>query len=107
MAAVVGAVWKYMVASALAGCASAAFMWRVPLLAGGPDPIETVARIAGISTLFGTLYLVAVILLHGGTAPLHQIAGLVRDVAGRGHRGRSAPSLRAAFSATEEHALVP
>jgi O-antigen/teichoic acid export membrane protein len=107
VAAVVGAVWKYTLASAIAGFASAAFIWRVPLVAVGSTPIETVTRIGEISTLFGTLYLVAVILLHGGTAPLSQIAGLVRDVSGRGHRGRSATALRAAFSATEEHALVP
>jgi len=61
----------------------------------GSAPIETVRRIAEISTLFGTLYLLAVILLHGGTAPLSQIAGLVRDVAGRDHRGGGATAFRA------------
>jgi PST family polysaccharide transporter len=107
VAAVVGAVWKYALASALAGFASTAIIWRVPLFAVAADPIETMIRIAEICTLFGTLYLAAVILLHRGTAPLHDIAGLVRDVAVRRRQGRSATAPSAAFSRTEERALVP
>jgi O-antigen/teichoic acid export membrane protein len=107
VAALVGAVWKYALASALAGCAAAALIWRVPVFAVGSDPIQTVSRIAGFSAVFGVLYVAAVILLHGGTAPLHEIADLVRDVVVRRRQGGSARGLRVAFPATEEHALVP
>ena len=106
VAALVGAVWKYAIASALAGCASAAFIWRVPVFAVGSEPIPTAGRIAEISALFGALYLAAVILLHGGTVPLHEIADLVRDAVARRQQSRSGPGLRAAFS-TKERALVP
>jgi hypothetical protein len=106
VAELVGAVWKYALASALAGCASAAVIWRVPVFAVGSDPIQTAGRIAEISALFGALYLGAVILLHGGTVPLHQIAGLTRDAVARRHRSTNAPGLRVAFS-TKERALVP
>jgi PST family polysaccharide transporter len=85
VAAVVGAIWKYALASAVAGCATAALIGRLPRLATGP--VETMVRIAGISALFGTLYIFAVILLYRGSQPLDQLAALFRDVAApRRHR---------------------
>jgi O-antigen/teichoic acid export membrane protein len=85
VAAVVGAVWKYAVASAVAGCASAVLIGRPHPLPTGP--VDAMLRIAGISAVFGTLYIFAVILLYRGSEPLYQLAALVRDVVAPGrHR---------------------
>jgi len=81
---VIAAIWKYVVASALAGCVCAGVTRRLPSLIGLPDALEAFARIVVISGLFGALYLGAVILLHRGCAPLYQVAGLVREMVPRG-----------------------
>jgi polysaccharide transporter, PST family len=78
--AVVGAVWKYFVASLLAGCACAAIIREIPSLITASGPLGAVARIAANSLLFLALYIGGVILLHGGCAPLYQVAGLLPDM---------------------------
>ncbi len=79
---VIAAVWKYLVASLLAGCASAVIIRGFPSLSfvAVSGPVGAVSRIAAISALFGALYLGAVILLHQGCAPLYQVAGLLREM---------------------------
>jgi PST family polysaccharide transporter len=82
IAPLIGVVWKYALASALAGGTSAIIIWTSPLWEGASGPTETIGRIAVTSILFGTLYLGAVMLLHGGGEPIRQLARLVRDMAG-------------------------
>ncbi len=86
---VIGAVWKYVLASGLAGCATAAIIRGIPALAVTSGPMEAIGRIVAISALFAALYLGAVILLHRGYAPLCHIAELVRDMVGPGQRAFS------------------
>ena len=80
IAPVISAVWKYVLASALAGCASAVIIWGIPSLAGTLGSIGAIGRIVVISFLFGALYLGAVILFHRGCAPIRQVAELLRDM---------------------------
>jgi hypothetical protein len=80
IAAVVGVVWKYLVASLLAGCTCFAFVQRFPQLMEMAGPLGAFTRIATISTLFGTLYLGAVVMLYRGFAPLLQVVRLLRDM---------------------------
>ena len=77
---VLAAVWKYIVASLLAGCGTAVIMGRLPSFVTASGWIAAVARIAGISSLFGVLYVGVVILLHRGCAPLYQVTGLLREM---------------------------
>lgn len=77
---VLAAVWKYLVASLLAGCACAAIIREIPSLLGAAGAVGALARIVTTSLLFATLYLGAIILLHQGCAPLDQMAGLVREM---------------------------
>jgi O-antigen/teichoic acid export membrane protein len=75
---VIGAVWKYIVASLLAGAACAGIMPMLPHFAA-PGPMEAFARIVVISSMFASLYLGAVVSLHRGFAPLRELGGLLAD----------------------------
>jgi PST family polysaccharide transporter len=80
IASFVAPVWRYVVASGLAGIASAVLVhatlgFAVPASAGA-----AFARIVSISVLFTTLYVAAVIALHRGCAPFHQISALLRGM---------------------------
>ena len=76
----IAAVWKYLVASMLAGLASAFIIPKVPYLLPAPGSLGAFIRIVTISMIFGTVYLLAVALLHGGPAPLRQVAALIREM---------------------------
>ena len=95
IAAIVGAVWKYVAASALAGVASAIILRQMPSLRSAPGWLGAVDRSVTASVLFAALYLGAVVLLHGSCDPLRQIVALVRDMlpsrGGRSQAGHIAP----------------
>ena len=74
------AVWKYVLASALAGGSAALIIRRIPSLTTASGWVGAMDRSVTVSVLFAALYLGAVILLHGGCEPLRQIATLARDV---------------------------
>jgi len=78
---VIGTVWKYALASLLAGCACALIISTLhPLFASGPGPGAALARILMDSGLLFVLYIGAVVLLHRGWEPLRQIARLLPDL---------------------------
>jgi PST family polysaccharide transporter len=88
----VGAVWRYAVASLVAGVGTAAVIRDTPFW-GTPSAANTaLVAIIVTSAVFVTLYLGIVILLHRGCAPLGQVASLLRELA---------PLRRAPRSATE------
>ncbi len=99
---ILGAVWKYVLASTVAGCATAAAVHGTGLLEGAPGVGGAAARIAMVSLLFGALYVSAVILLHRGYAPLYQIAGLVREMIPSARLPEPLPDLSAAVTVTAE-----
>jgi O-antigen/teichoic acid export membrane protein len=80
LASIVDAIWRSVVAAALAGYATFAASRAVPsfVAAGGVE--AAMIRAVLVAAVFGALYLVAVILLHGGFEPLHQVAALVQDM---------------------------
>jgi PST family polysaccharide transporter len=73
-------VWKYVLASLLAGCASSAIIRQIPSLVTAPGAPGAAVRLVTISSLFTVLYLGAVILLHGGCDPLYRFAKLLPDM---------------------------
>lgn len=91
IAPVVAAVWKYILASLLAGCASAAIIREFSPLIAASGALGALARIATISVLFSGLYIGAVILLHGGCEPLHQVARLLPDAVPWGRSPNACP----------------
>ena len=76
---VVGSTWKYFAASLLAACGCAFFTHRARFLAELPSWTGALVRVIATSSVFLALYLVAVILVHRGCAPLWQFAGLLRE----------------------------
>jgi PST family polysaccharide transporter len=91
---VLAAVWKYIVASLLAGCATTVITAQLPSFVVVSSWTGALARIATISSFFGILYVGAVVLLHRGCAPLYQVARLIREMVP--WRGLSTPSLAVA-----------
>ncbi len=85
----IGAVWKYALASALAGYTAALVVHGSTSLATASGPMGAISRIVTTSALFGALYLCAVTFVHRGRAPFSQIAGLLRDMTPGGRFSRS------------------
>jgi PST family polysaccharide transporter len=84
-------VWKFVVASALAGCATTLILRKIPDVLAGPSRTETIARIGMISVIFMILYVGTVIVLHGGCGPIYQIGRLVREISPRGRFSKVSP----------------
>jgi PST family polysaccharide transporter len=80
VSSLIGAVWRYAGASLVAGLATAAIIRGTPFSGTPPDADAALWAIITISSLFVTLYLGVVILLHRGCAPLRQFASLLREV---------------------------
>jgi PST family polysaccharide transporter len=78
LGALMDVVWRNVVASATAAGVTLAIVSALPGMARTPAVVGSVARILTTSALFGALYLAAVVVLHGGYAPLAHLAGLVR-----------------------------
>jgi O-antigen/teichoic acid export membrane protein len=92
---VVAVVWKYVLASALAGCASAAIIREISPLVVAPGLLGALARIVTTSLLFSVLYIAAVIFLHGGPDPLYRFARLLPEMLPWARSRRSFPASEA------------
>lgn len=78
---VIGTVWRYAVASLLAGIACAWIVSTIHLpFASDATAAAAFARILTDSVLLFALYIGAVVGLHGGWEPLRQIARLLPDL---------------------------
>jgi O-antigen/teichoic acid export membrane protein len=88
---VLSAVWKYVLASAVAGGASAAIIHEIPSLVAAPGILGALYRIVATSPLFLVLYLGAIIIFHGGPDPLYRFARLLPEMLPRA-KSRQPPS---------------
>jgi PST family polysaccharide transporter len=77
---VLGAVWRYLLASLLAGGASALVIHEIHPLVAAPGIPGALARVVATSVLFLVLYLAAIIGLHGGPDPLYRFARLLPEM---------------------------
>jgi PST family polysaccharide transporter len=90
----IGAIWKYAAAALVAGLITAAIIRGTPFW-GMPSSTSAALGITIIvSILFIALYLMMVILLYRGLAPLRQLAGLLSELAPS--RKGSAPAVEVA-----------
>jgi polysaccharide transporter, PST family len=80
IAPVLAVVWKYILASLVAGCASASIIHEISLLVAASGIFGALARIVSTSLLFAVLYLGAVTFLHGGPDHLYRFARLVPEM---------------------------
>jgi PST family polysaccharide transporter len=74
------AIWKYIAAALVAGVSSAVIVSRIPSLNALSGMFGAASRLVIVSSLFGALYLILVIILHQGPAPIYQLARLSRDM---------------------------
>ena len=81
VSALIAAIWKYAAAALAAGLMTAGIIRGTVFWDTAPDTRASFVAIILISTLFVTLYLGVVILLHRGLTPLRQVAGLLRELA--------------------------
>jgi PST family polysaccharide transporter len=77
---VLSVVWRYAAASLVASALTYLLVGAIPSLVGAPGLLGAVLRVSAIFVVLSSLYLGAVVLLHGGFAPLQQIVGLVREM---------------------------
>ena len=80
IAPIVAAVWKPVVASLVAGCATALIVRQFGSWAPASSLIEAAGRFAKTSLLFGILYVFAVTVLHGSFTPLRQVGSLLQEM---------------------------
>jgi O-antigen/teichoic acid export membrane protein len=105
---IIEAVWRYLLASLLAGGTAALILRGLPTLLAAPGAVGAALRIGVTSALFGILYLGSVILLYWGCTPLYQLAGLVREMAPwRRFSKRLAPAAVTGADAEESPAANP
>ena len=84
---VLAIVGKYILASALAGGASAAIIHETSFLLSAPGVLGALERIVTTSLLFAILYVGAIIIFHGGPEPLYRFARLLPEML-QGKRSR-------------------
>jgi glycosyltransferase involved in cell wall biosynthesis len=77
---VLSVIWRYVAASLLASALTIFAMRGLPLLAGKVGEIGAFLRIATVLALSVPLYLAAVVLFHGGLAPIYRFIDLLREM---------------------------
>lgn len=77
----VAALWKFAFASLLAGVACFLIVGRISWLVAAGGSLGALARIVSTSLVFTGLYILAIIVLHRGLAPLHQLTGILKEMA--------------------------
>jgi polysaccharide transporter, PST family len=90
VSALIGAVWKYTAAALAAGLITAWIIRGTVFWGTASGTSAALVAIILVSTLFITIYLGAVILLHRGLMPLRQVASLLRELAPLGKGARPA-----------------
>lgn len=93
LAQIIGVAWKFVVASVLAGCATALIVRWIQFFASSATVTLAAARIVLISLLFSVLYIAVVITLHRGLSPLHQVTDLLREMRPSGNYMKVSPDL--------------
>lgn len=79
----VGVVWRYTAAAIAAGAATWWMAPAIPHLMAVRGAEGATLRIVVFTAIVSTLYVAAVIVLHGGLTPLRQFADLAKDVVRR------------------------
>ena len=107
VAPVIAVVWKYVLASLLAGLTSAAIISKISSMVVVSGILGAFSRIVMISSLFSVLYLGAVIVLHGGPDPIYRFAKLLPDMFSWVRSRNSLPPSEAARLAPEAVERTP
>jgi O-antigen/teichoic acid export membrane protein len=74
-------VWRYIVASLIACLVCNRVFSRCVALTAAPGELGAMERVVSISISFALLYLVTIVILFRGFAPLRRLIGLLREMA--------------------------
>ncbi|HEX3740461.1 MAG TPA: lipopolysaccharide biosynthesis protein [Terriglobales bacterium] len=80
LGSIIGTIWKFFLASVVAGCTTALIVRSMPHLAMTFGAPIALVRIFVISSVYFSLYVGSVIAFHGGMKPLNEAMGLLRDL---------------------------
>jgi PST family polysaccharide transporter len=89
IAPLLGAIWRYVMASLSAGLCEFLIARNMPAFAHGTDPLNAAIRLFSHSFLFFILYLAAVVILHRGYSPIIQVGGLLREMVAKRRSSRT------------------
>jgi PST family polysaccharide transporter len=81
VAPVILVVWRYIVASLLAGLVCYVALSRLPFLTVMPGVAGAVERVVLVSIAFTGLYLGTIVVLYRGFSPLQRLTGLLHEMA--------------------------
>jgi PST family polysaccharide transporter len=100
------AIWRYIVASLLAGFSTVLIIRAIPPLFAAPGTVGAAVRIGAVSLVLGVLYLSTIVLLHRSLKPIYQMFRLLREMTGwRRPSNRYAASGRAVDIISDGSAL--
>jgi PST family polysaccharide transporter len=77
---VLSSIWRYIAASLLAGLGTARICIHLVEFSGVSTAATAAQRIASVSVVFVSLYLLAVVALYGGVSPLRRMVRLLREM---------------------------
>jgi O-antigen/teichoic acid export membrane protein/glycosyltransferase involved in cell wall biosynthesis len=92
---ILAAVWRYLAASALAGCGCAEIKHILTSPVEGPG---LVLRIVAVSVAFAVFYIAGLILFHRSPKPVYQMAALLREMISLRSLASAAPAVTPAFA---------
>jgi O-antigen/teichoic acid export membrane protein len=87
-------IWKYALASLLAGCVSVAIMRELPY-SGGSVALGAIIHAIEVAGVFGVLYVVAVVLTFQSVAPLFLVGKIAQELTPWGRHSRLSPAVAA------------
>jgi PST family polysaccharide transporter len=102
---IVTAVWRYLIASLVAGAGAFAITTRAIVLQELSGSIGAATRMVLVSLIFATLYLAGVIVLHGGITPIQQVIRLIGEMAPWRRSSNPRTSLLVTPNATASEAI--
>jgi len=88
---VLAVIWKFFVASVVAGCATTLIVRAIPYFAMAVGTRGALVRMGSVSLVFFGLYLGGIVVLHKGSRPLNDTAALIREFLPERIVGRALP----------------
>jgi glycosyltransferase involved in cell wall biosynthesis len=73
-------IWKYIVASLLAGFSTLLIIRAITPLFAAPGAVGAAVRIGAVSVVLGVLYLSVIVLLHRSLKPIYQMFRLLHEM---------------------------
>jgi O-antigen/teichoic acid export membrane protein len=103
VSAVIAEVWKFFLASVLAGVSVALIARFTPMRAGAAGSLGAFERIIFVSSVFSVLYLTAIAALYGGAKPIMDTVGIIRELLPKRAAANTPQAVAGAAAAVPQH----